>query len=46
MKVKLEVKCIGCGEKKTLEAGTPESREQPMCSVCGMPMLPDSATAK
>jgi ribosomal protein S27E len=42
--LKLEVKCISCGEKKTIVADSPEAQSQPMCTVCGMPMLAHRAT--
>jgi len=36
--VKIEVKCVGCGEKKELvNEKIPD--EQPMCDKCGMPMI-------
>jgi hypothetical protein len=39
--VRLVVRCIGCGAKKTVG---PEQREQPCCDKCFMPMIPESAS--
>jgi hypothetical protein len=43
MSVSIEVKCIGCGHKKTISAGEIPAGEQPMCDKCFMPMIVNKA---
>ena len=39
--IKIEIKCIACGFKKTVGK---EQTEQPMCDKCYMPMIAQKAT--
>jgi hypothetical protein len=41
LKPLVEAKCVGCGGRRHIAAGT---TEHPMCEVCFMPMIPVSAS--
>ena len=40
--MKIQVECVGCGNKITLEGKGCE--EQPFCNKCGMPMIVKKVT--
>ena len=41
MRIKITVKCVGCGHKK--EVGK-EQTEMPFCEICGSVMIAEKAT--
>lgn len=40
------VECVNCNIKKEVVAGAIKDGEQPMCELCGMPMIPIGAIDK
>ena len=39
-------KCVGCDNKREIKAGEVSDGEMPMCDVCFMPMVAESAKNK
>ena len=44
--VTLTVKCVKCGEKRTIKPGEIAAWDFPMCPKDGIPMMPEKADAK
>jgi hypothetical protein len=43
MKTIVIAKCIGCGNKREIQAGEIPENDYPCCDRCGMPMIAERA---
>lgn len=37
--ITVEVKCVGCGERRTVKAGEIPEGDHPICTICFNPMV-------